>query len=202
MTTVSELYRASANENGQMGQMGSQLGTCSTRGTGKETASGESCRGTQPARSSSAHPLLLLHLHLSSSVFSQPAGAAQTWESSLDLLGCCVSQSFSPADTILGVFALEGTQRQFSSNFTCGWPTFHLCPPSPEWIPGAISGNAALFGCLCAPARCDTRLILFPWVSADFAMGQYYFLPVSRCGSPLHTPQGPRVGSAPSVVSP
>lgn len=45
MTTVSELYRASANENGQMGQMGSQLGTCSTRGTGKETASGESCRG-------------------------------------------------------------------------------------------------------------------------------------------------------------
>lgn len=132
MTTVSELYRASANENGQMGQMGSQLGTCSTCGTGKETASGESCRGTQPARSSSAHPLLLLHLHLSSSVFSQPAGAAQTWESSLDLLGCCVSQSFSPADTILGVFALEGTQRQFSSNFTCGWPTFHPCPPSPE----------------------------------------------------------------------
>lgn len=58
-------------------QRGSQLGTCTAPGAGKETASGGSFRGTT-ACSQLLLPtppvllLLLIHLHLSSSVFSQP----------------------------------------------------------------------------------------------------------------------------------
>lgn len=97
-----------AKKNRQIGQMCSQPGTCSTPGTGKEMASGDSCWGTTACSllllpSPPVLLLLLIPLHLSSPVFShQHRPERGAWTSSAAAFQPSIPSLHSPRSVCVG----------------------------------------------------------------------------------------------------
>lgn len=154
-----------------MGQMGSQLRTCSSPGTGKEAASRDSCRGTTACSqllltSPPVLLLLLIHLHLSSSVFSQPHRSNTELR---EQPGPPWLLHFSRAPPLLiqpwKCWCWKGHKDNSAPTSSATCPSskrvqLHQKKSQPSVSCCESPSNAALFDRLCPPARCGTRLNL------------------------------------------